>query len=71
MGRRLAEKLDSLNKELEAKSAALEEAQGTLRETDARILKARALERRRAKVLERELAELKKVHPTQVFVFLR
>ncbi|CAN7942092.1 unnamed protein product, partial [Ixodes pacificus] len=57
------EKLDSLNKELEAKSAALEEAQGTLRETDARILKARALERRRAKVLERELAELKKDLP--------
>ncbi|KAG0439938.1 hypothetical protein HPB47_016459 [Ixodes persulcatus] len=57
------EKLDSLNKELEAKSAALEEAQGTLRETDARILKARALERRRAKVLERELAELRKGLP--------
>ncbi|KAH6924870.1 hypothetical protein HPB50_025768 [Hyalomma asiaticum] len=58
-------KIDSLTKELEQKTAALEETQKTLqdttRETDNRILKARALERRRAKQFERELQELKKV----------
>ncbi|XP_037580105.1 golgin subfamily A member 4 isoform X3 [Dermacentor silvarum] len=57
-------KINSLTKELEQKSAALEETQKTLqettRETDNRILKARALERRRAKQFERELQELKK-----------
>lgn len=56
-------KLDSLSKELDEKTAALEEAQKTLqestRETEAKVLKARALERRRAKHIERELKELK------------
>ncbi|KAK8756351.1 hypothetical protein V5799_000954 [Amblyomma americanum] len=57
-------KIDSLSKELEEKTTALEESQKTLQETtremDAKILKARALERRRAKQFERELKELKK-----------
>lgn len=59
-------KIDSLTKELEEKTTALEETQKTLqettRETDNRILKARALERRRAKQFERELQELKKAN---------
>ncbi|XP_050048496.1 uncharacterized protein [Dermacentor andersoni] len=60
-------KINSLTKELEEKTTALEETRKTLqettRETDNRILKARALERRRAKQFERELQELKKGNP--------
>uniref|UniRef100_A0A1E1XHX5 Putative titin isoform x2 n=1 Tax=Amblyomma aureolatum TaxID=187763 RepID=A0A1E1XHX5_9ACAR len=60
-------KIDSLSKELEEKTTALEESQKTLQETtremDAKILKARALERRRAKQFERELNALKKGNP--------
>ncbi|CAN7995032.1 unnamed protein product, partial [Ixodes hexagonus] len=57
VNRCLAEKLASLEQQLQSKSAALEEA---LKETDSKVLKARALERRRAKALQKELEELKK-----------
>lgn len=57
------EELSAVRRELETKTAALEEVRSTLKETtnqsDAKILKARAMERRRAKALERELEELK------------
>ncbi|XP_064489781.1 golgin subfamily B member 1-like isoform X2 [Ornithodoros turicata] len=57
-------KLDAMTKQLQEKTAELEAVQSTLKQTvsqsDAKILKARAMERRRAKALEGELEQLKK-----------